>query len=185
LLQLLDDGRLTDGHGRTVDFRNSVVIMTSNIGSAHIQEVLEGKGKKSAAHWGDENKELKAKVMEDMKAFFKPEFLNRIDEIVIFNALNTEMLKRIVEIQVSKMKKYLIDKKIDIVLTEEAKAHIASAGFDPVYGARPLKRAIQSEILNPLALRLLDRSFVEGDLIQADCENEKIIFNKLKKSEVG
>jgi ATP-dependent Clp protease ATP-binding subunit ClpB len=183
LLQLLDDGRLTDGHGRTVDFRNSIVIMTSNIGSAHIQEVLEGAAKRTAARWADENKELKAKVMDDMKAFFKPEFLNRIDEIIIFNALNAEMLKRIVEIQVAKMKKYLIDRKIDIVLTEEAKAHIASAGFDPVYGARPLKRAIQSEILNPLALQLLDRTFGEGDLIEAGYKDNKVLFRKLKTVE--
>ena len=184
LLQLLDDGRLTDGHGRTVDFRNTVVIMTSNIGSVHIQEILDERSKKPAAYWGDNNqKELKDKIMDDLKASFRPEFLNRIDEIVIFNALNTSLLKQIVEIQVNRMKKYLHDKKIDIVLTEEAKGHVAKSGYDPVYGARPLKRAIQNEILNPLAMKLLERTFAEGDVIEVDYENNKMVFNKAETAE--
>ena len=184
LLQLLDDGRLTDGHGRTVDFRNTVVIMTSNIGSVHIQEILDERSKKPAAYWGDNNqKELKDKIMDDLKASFRPEFLNRIDEIVIFNALNTSLLKQIVEIQVNRMKKYLHDKKIDIVLTEEAKGHVAKSGYDPVYGARPLKRAIQNEILNPLAMKLLERTFSEGDVIEVDYENNKMVFNKAETAE--
>jgi ATP-dependent Clp protease ATP-binding subunit ClpB len=183
LLQLLDDGRLTDGQGRTVDFKNTVLIMTSNIGSAHIQELLEGSRKKTNSHWADDNRELKSKVMDDLKGFFRPEFLNRIDEIVIFNALDEVLLKRIVEIQVGRMKKYLIEKKIDIVLTESAKEHIASAGFDPVYGARPLKRTIQNEILNPLAMRLLERSFSEGDIIKVDFEKGKMNFSKTRATE--
>ncbi len=179
LLQLLDDGRLTDGHGRTVDFRNTVVIMTSNIGSIHIQEILEERTKQPAVYWGDDNhKELRDKVMDDLKASFKPEFLNRIDEIVIFNALNTALLKQIVDIQVERMKKYLHEKKVDIVLTDEAKAHVAKAGYDPVYGARPLKRAIQNEILNPLAMKLLEGAFSEGDVVEVDYVKNKMVFNK-------
>ena len=179
LLQLLDDGRLTDGHGRTVDFRNTLVIMTSNIGSVHIQEILEDRAKSTDAYWGNDNhKELRDKVMDDLRASFKPEFLNRIDEIIIFNALNTVLLKQIVDIQVERMKKYLHEKKIDIVLTDEAKAHVAKAGYDPVYGARPLKRAIQNEILNPLAMKLLERAFSEGDVVEVDYVDNKMVFNK-------
>ena len=158
--------------------------MTSNIGSVHIQEILDERSKKPAAYWGDNNqKELKDKIMDDLKASFRPEFLNRIDEIVIFNALNTSLLKQIVEIQVNRMKKYLHDKKIDIVLTEEAKGHVAKSGYDPVYGARPLKRAIQNEILNPLAMKLLERTFAEGDVIEVDYENNKMVFNKAETAE--
>jgi ATP-dependent Clp protease ATP-binding subunit ClpB len=179
LLQLLDDGRLTDGHGRTVDFRNTLVIMTSNIGSVHIQDILEARAKSTDAYWGNDNhKELRDKVMDDLRASFKPEFLNRIDEIIIFNALNTVLLKQIVDIQVERMKKYLHEKKIDIVLTDEAKAHVAKAGYDPVYGARPLKRAIQNEILNPLAMKLLERAFSEGDVVEVDYVDNKMVFNK-------
>jgi|WetSurMetagenome_2_1015567.scaffolds.fasta_scaffold00085_52 ATP-dependent Clp protease ATP-binding subunit ClpB len=179
LLQLLDDGRLTDGHGRTVDFRNSVIIMTSNIGSTHIQEILEDHAKKPKAYWNvHEYRQLKNRVMDDLKAFFKPEFLNRVDEIVIFNALNAELLKKIVDIQIGRMKKYLLEKKLDITLSDAAKAHIAESGFDPVYGARPLKRAIQNEILNPLAMKLLESGFAEGDVIQVDYDGSKMVFSK-------
>jgi ATP-dependent Clp protease ATP-binding subunit ClpB len=149
----------------------------------HIQELLEGSRKKTNGHWADDSRELKTKVMEDLKGFFRPEFLNRIDEIVIFNALDKGLLKRIVEIQVGRMKKYLIDKKIDITLAEKAKEHIASAGFDPVYGARPLKRTIQNEILNPLAMMLLERTFSEGDIIKVDFENGEMNFSKAKALE--
>jgi ATP-dependent Clp protease ATP-binding subunit ClpB len=176
---MLDDGRLTDGQGRTVDFRNTLVIMTSNIGSVHIQDILEDRAKSTDAYWGKDNhKELRDKVMDDLRASFKPEFLNRIDEIIIFNALNPVLLKQIVDIQVERMKKYLHEKKIDIVLTDEAKAHVAKAGYDPVYGARPLKRAIQNEILNPLAMKLLERAFSEGDVVEVDYVDNKMVFNK-------
>ena len=185
LLQLLDDGRLTDGHGRTVDFRNAVVIMTSNIGSAHIQEILEERARKPVAHWHDEkNQNLRDKVMGDLKAFFRPEFLNRVDDIIIFNPLNEELLTSIVEIQVARMKKYLLEKKIDIVLTDAAKKHIAHTGYDPVFGARPLKRAIQNEILNPLALKILDRTFKEGNVIEVDYAGGNIRFTGLAIGEV-
>jgi ATP-dependent Clp protease ATP-binding subunit ClpB len=184
LLQLLDDGRLTDGHGRTVDFRNTVVIMTSNIGSAHIQEILEARAKRHSVHWsGDNEKELKDKVMEDLKAFFRPEFINRVDEIIIFNPLSEELLKQIVKIQVDRMKKYLHEKRIDIMLTDSAMEYIARIGYDPVYGARPLKRAIQREILNPLALKLLDGTFKEGDTAEVDYSDNKIVFNKVAEAE--
>ncbi|HWR88883.1 MAG TPA: AAA family ATPase, partial [Dissulfurispiraceae bacterium] len=185
LLQLLDDGRLTDGHGRTVDFRNSVVIMTSNIGSVHIQEILEKSAKRKAVHWsGEDGGDLKEKVMEDLKGFFRPEFLNRVDEIIIFNPLSEELLRAVVRIQVERMKRYLRDKKIDFTLTDAATAYIARIGYDPVYGARPLKRAIQKEILNPLALRLLDGSIREGDAIEIDYAGDRMIFNKVEVAEV-
>jgi len=172
LLQLLDDGRLTDGHGRTVDFRNTVVIMTSNIGSQHIQEML--------TEWAD-YVQIRKGVMEDLKSFFKPEFLNRVDEIIIFHPLNKELLMKIVDIQINRMKRYLRDKHIDLVLTERAKAYLAEIGYDPVYGARPLKRAIQKEILNPLATKLLDGTFREGDVIEADVEEDRVVFKKETK----
>ncbi len=167
LLQVLDDGRLTDGHGRTVDFRNTVVIMTSNIGSLHIQEMLTS--------WSDEEQIHKG-VMEELRKFFRPEFLNRVDEIIVFHALNKELLMKIVDIQLNRMKKYLKDKHIDIELTNEAKGYLAEIGFDPLYGARPLKRAIQKEILTPLATKLLEGTFKEGDIIEVDMERDKLIF---------
>jgi len=169
LLQLLDDGRLTDGHGRTVDFRNTVVIMTSNIGSQRIQEML--------TEWTEEEQIHKG-VMEDLKAFFKPEFLNRVDEIIIFHALNKELLMKIVDIQIARMKRYLKDKHIDIVLTDRAKAYLAEIGYDPLYGARPLKRAIQKEILNSLAVKLLDGTFRAEDIVEVDVEEGKVVFRK-------
>jgi ATP-dependent Clp protease ATP-binding subunit ClpB len=185
LLQLLDDGRLTDGHGRTVDFRNTVVIMTSNIGSSHIQEILLEREKSPVAYWGRTNEgDLKEAVMNDLKAFFRPEFLNRVDEIIIFNPLSRELLKLIVDIQVSRMKKYLSEKGIGIVLTEAAKARFAEIGYDPVYGARPLKRTLQREILNPLAVKLLDGTFREGDVVEVDVEDDHLIFQKLLETEV-
>lgn len=169
LLQVLDDGRLTDGHGRTVDFRNTVVIMTSNIGSRHIEEML--------TEWSDED-QMRKSVTDDLKKFFRPEFLNRVDETIIFHPLNKELLVKIVDIQLDKMKHYLKEKHIDIVLTDKAKEYLAETGYDQLYGARPLKRAIQKEILNPLATKLLDGSFKEGDVIEADIKDEKITFRK-------
>lgn len=184
LLQLLDDGRLTDGHGRTVDFRNTVVIMTSNIGSTHIQQLIEERQRRPKVYWGgDSEVELKEKVMEDLKAFFKPEFLNRVDEIIIFNPLAQEILKEIVDIQVNRLKRHLKDRHIDIVLTERAKEYLAQKGYDPVYGARPLKRLIQREILNPLAVKLLEKTFTEGDLIEVDYEDGEIRFRKIYAAE--
>jgi ATP-dependent Clp protease ATP-binding subunit ClpB len=184
LLQLLDDGRLTDSHGRTVDFRNTVVIMTSNIGSAHIRQMLEEKAKKPDAYWIMSNQDLKEKITEDLKSFFRPEFLNRVDEIIIFNTLTKELLKQIVEIQVNRMKKYIKEKNIDIKLTDGAKEYFADIGFDPVYGARPLKRTLQREILNQLAKKILDRTFKEGDTVIVDFESGRIAFAKEVAAEV-
>ncbi|HXX57970.1 MAG TPA: ATP-dependent chaperone ClpB [Thermodesulfovibrionales bacterium] len=185
LLQLLDDGRLTDGHGRTVDFRNTVVILTSNIGSTHIQELLEERSKRPMAYWGNSaDEDLKERIMSDLKAFFKPEFLNRVDEIIVFNPLSKDLLKRIVEIQVERMRKYLLAKGINIVLTDAAKERFAEIGYDPVYGARPLKRALQREILNPLAVGLLDGSFKEGDTVEVDFADNALSFKKLVEAEV-
>jgi len=177
LLQLLDDGRLTDGHGRTVDFRNTVIIMTSNIGSSHIQDMLVEMTKRPA-HWALNGRTLKEQIMADLREFFKPEFLNRIDEVIIFNPLSKDMLKEIVSIQVNRMKKYLHEKGIDIVLTESAKQMLAEIGFDPIYGARPLKRAIQKEILDALSLKILDGTFGEGDIVEVDAQDEEIVFRK-------
>lgn len=186
LLQLLDDGRLTDGHGRTVDFRNTVVIMTSNIGSTHIQEILLDQEKRPAAYWGkSEGDELKEGVMNDLRTFFKPEFLNRVDEIIIFNPLSKDLLKQVVDIQANRMKGYLREKGIDLVLTDTAKERLGEVGYDPVYGARPLKRAIQREILNPLAVKLLDGTFKEGDVIEVDFGDSKPIFRKRVEAEVA
>jgi ATP-dependent Clp protease ATP-binding subunit ClpB len=184
LLQLLDDGRLTDSHGRTVDFRNAVVIMTSNIGSVHIQEMLEERAKKPGAYWTLGNTELKERMMADLRAFFRPEFLNRVDEIVIFNPLSKELLKQIVEIQVNRMKRYIAEKNVDIRLTEKAKEYFADIGFDPVYGARPLKRALQREILNSLAMKILDRTFREGDTVLVDYEQDALHFMREKAAAV-
>jgi ATP-dependent Clp protease ATP-binding subunit ClpB len=184
LLQLLDDGRLTDSHGRTVDFRNAVVIMTSNIGSVHIQEMLEERAKKPETYWAQSNTKLKERMMADLRSFFRPEFLNRIDEIVIFNPLTKELLKQIVEIQVNRMKRYIAEKNVDIRLTEKAKEYFAGIGFDPIYGARPLKRALQREILNPLAMKILDRTFREGDTVLVDYKQDTLHFTGEKASTV-
>lgn len=151
LLQLLDDGRLTDGQGRTVDFKNTIVIMTSNIGSTFIQELGR-----------DDADEMRKRVTEAMKAHFRPEFLNRLDEIIIFNTLSEEEIARIIDIQVARMQARLKDRKIDITLTEEAREFLARVGYDPVYGARPLKRAIRKYIQDPLALQILQGKVKEG-----------------------
>ena len=158
LLQILDDGRLTDGKGRTVDFKNTVIIMTSNIGSQFIRD-LEG-----------DDEEMSRRVMEALRAQFRPEFLNRVDETVIFNSLSLEDIKKIVDLQVEILKKRLFEKKISISLTDGAKEYIAREGFDPAYGARPLRRTIERGIQNPLALKLLEGEFPEGSRIKVDVD---------------
>ncbi len=161
LLQILDDGRLTDSKGRTVNFRNTIIIMTSNIGSHWVQELQYNR------------QEMEQRVMEVVRAQFRPEFLNRIDEIIIFNNLTKEHLKRIVEIQTRYLLQRLEDKHLTIYLTERAKEWLADVGFDPVYGARPLKRAIQRHIEDPLAIKLLEGVFQEGDHILVDYDETK------------
>jgi len=185
LLQLLDDGRLTDSHGKTVDFRNSVVIMTSNIGSVHIQEMLAEREKSPFAYWVDDTEAtFKEKVMNDLRSFFKPEFLNRVDEIIIFNPLTRDLLKKIVDIQIDRMKKFISEKKIDLRLTDKAREYFASVGFDPIYGARPLKRVLQRMILNELAREILDGTFGEGDVVEVDVADGQVLFNKVADAEI-
>jgi ATP-dependent Clp protease ATP-binding subunit ClpB len=182
LLQVLDDGRLTDGHGRTVDFRNSVVIMTSNIGSDHIQELLMARDERPE-HWADLNKVLRDKVMEDLRKSFKPEFLNRVDEVLIFNPLTRELLREIVDIQIRRTARFLEQQQIEIELTDAAKQRLSELGYDPMYGARPLKRTIQKEVLDPLALSMLDGSINKGDTVEVDFSDGKAVFNKIARKE--
>ena len=170
LLQILDDGRLTDGQGRVVNFKNSILIMTSNIGSQWIYEMKE------------ENREvILQKVMDSLRQHFKPEFLNRIDEVVVFNNLDKEKIIKIVDIQLDILKKRLQDKKIDLEVTRRVKEFLVEKGYDPHYGARPLKRAIQRYLQDSLALKILEGEFKEGDKIEADLEerNKEIIFRKI------
>ncbi len=169
LLQVLDEGRLTDGHGRVVDFRNTLVVMTSNIGSQHIQELAEG---------GGADVEIEMRVKEELKRHFRPEFLNRIDETVIFHRLTREHLEQIVEIQLRYLQARLAGRKMEIDLSPAARRKLAIDGYDPVFGARPLKRLIQQEIENPLARRILAGDFAEGDRIRVDVNGEVFTFAK-------
>ncbi|MBO9320236.1 MAG: ATP-dependent chaperone ClpB, partial [Chloroflexus sp.] len=161
LLQVLDDGRLTDGQGRVVNFKNTVIIMTSNIASATIQELTRA---------GAGQSEIRAAVMEELRSVLRPEFLNRIDEVIVFSPLSREHIDQIVEIQLNRLRKLLADRKLNLTLTDAARAQLAAEGYDPVYGARPLKRVIQQRIQNPLALQLLQGAFPEGSTIVVDVE---------------
>jgi ATP-dependent Clp protease ATP-binding subunit ClpB len=169
LLQVLDDGRLTDGQGRTVDFRNTVVIMTSNLGSQVIQE-----------HAGEKNYvRMKSAVLEIVQQNFRPEFVNRIDDIVVFHPLGTEQIRAIVDIQLGQLRKRLIERGLDLALDDKARDLLGEAGFDPVYGARPLKRAIQQQIENPLAQQLLQGRYAPGDRIHVGVgEDGRLSFGK-------
>jgi ATP-dependent Clp protease ATP-binding subunit ClpB len=170
LLQVLDDGRLTDGQGRTVDFRNTVIIMTSNLGSQVIQEYA---GEKNYAR-------MKSAVMEVVQQSFRPEFINRIDDIVVFHPLGTRQIRSIVDIQLNYLRKRLQERSMDLTLDDSARDLLGEAGFDPVYGARPLKRAIQQQIENPLAQRILEGEFVPGDRIQVSSQDGELGFAKGK-----
>jgi len=165
LLQVLDDGRITDGQGRTVDFKNTVIILTSNIGSQFIMEDLAVE-------------ERNRRVMEALRGHFRPEFLNRIDETIIFDRLDEKQITRIVDIQLKRLLERLAKQNIQLALTDAAKTHIAREGYDPAYGARPLKRVIQKEILDPLSLEILDGHFGDGDKIQVGVEKGKLIISK-------
>ena len=167
LLQILDDGRLTDGHGRTVDFKNTVIIMTSNIGSQHITELRES-----------EYEEIRNRVMEVLRATFKPEFLNRIDDIIIFHPLTRPDMEAIVDIQITRLEKLVRDKNIDLALTRSAKEYFADKGYDPVYGARSLKRLIQREVQDELAMKFLEGEFSDYDRILIDYRDGKLLFEK-------
>ena len=172
LLQVLDDGRLTDGQGRTVDFRNTVIIMTSNLGSQAIQEMS-----------GERNYErMKKEVLEVVAGHFRPEFINRIDEIVVFHPLGRAEIRRIVDIQIMGLAKRLAERDLGLRLDDSARDRLGEAGFDPVYGARPLKRAIQSQLENPLAQRLLSGAFVPGDVITVGATTGGLVFEKTRPS---
>ncbi len=171
LLQILDDGRLTDGHGRTVDFKNTIVIMTSNIGSQYIAEIT------------DEAK-MRDRVMEALRLHFKPEFLNRVDDILIFHRLTLEQLRQIVGLQMARLARLLAERQLHLDLTDKARDFLAEAGFDPVYGARPLRRAIQHHLKDKLAPMLLEGKFKEGDTIVVDADGGGLTF-KTKEEEKG
>ena len=166
LLQMLDDGRMTDGQGRTVDFKNTVVIMTSNIGSQWINDALL------------DAKEIRRKVMEGVQAHFPPEFLNRIDDLIIFDRLGVEELKRIVTLELTQLSNRFAEKEMALTLSESAKGELVERGFDTVYGARPLRRTIQRDILNPLAIQMLEGTFHDGDAIAVDFEDGEFVFRK-------
>jgi ATP-dependent Clp protease ATP-binding subunit ClpB len=231
LLQVLDDGRITDSQGRVVDFRNTVIVMTSNIGSDHILDVFGKKGKTakkpgnrkqetrdlssqktdykvdadgtvevSASQVSDavssqnsqenesllsqeretdeEYEQMLKRVMNALRSHFRPEFLNRVDETILFHTLSKTELRQIVSIQVKRIERLLAEQKITLELSDAAKNHITDVGYDPVYGARPLKRAIQRELENPLANKILENAFMEGDTIAIDCENNSLQFRK-------
>jgi ATP-dependent Clp protease ATP-binding subunit ClpB len=171
LLQLLDDGRLTDGKGRTVDFKNTVVIMTSNIGSHFIAEQVH-----SGATTLDEG--TRRQVLDALRAHFRPEFLNRVDEIIVFHALTREQMREIIDIQLRGLTRRLEDRKIRVEVTDRAKDLLIAEGYDPTYGARPLKRAIQRQVLDPLAMRVLQGEFREGDLVRVDASAGQLHFSR-------
>jgi ATP-dependent Clp protease ATP-binding subunit ClpB len=169
LLQVLDDGRLTDGQGRTVDFRNTVIVMTSNLGSQMIQDMASDDSAEAYT-------QMKAAVMGVVQAHFRPEFINRLDDIVVFHPLDKPQIKAIARIQLRGLEKRLGERGIRIELSDAALEQLANAGFDPVYGARPLKRAIQQQLENPLAQAILSGRFASGDTVQVDAEGGKLAF---------
>ena len=172
LLQVLDDGRLTDSQGRVVDFKNTVIIMTSNLGSHKIQEMV-----------GESYEDIKAEVMDSVGQHFRPEFVNRIDEIVVFHPLGMSQMAGIADIQLDRLRQRLHEREMDIELSSDAMNKLVAVGYDPVYGARPLKRAIQQEIENPLSLKLLSGDFIAGDIIKVDVgADDKLTFDKLLMS---
>jgi ATP-dependent Clp protease ATP-binding subunit ClpB len=170
LLQVFDEGRLTDGQGRTVDFKNTVIIMTSNMASERILTLTEEKG----ADW-----EIEAHVKEVLKTHFKPEFLNRIDESIVFHILSREDLEKIVEIQISRLSQRLHDHHINVQFTDSAKKQLMDEGYDPAFGARPLKRTIQQRLENKLAVELLEGKFAEGDTVKIDADAHSFTFEKI------
>jgi ATP-dependent Clp protease ATP-binding subunit ClpB len=168
LLQVLDDGRLTDGQGRTVDFRNTVIIMTSNLGSDIIQQ-MAGEGP---------YEQMKSAVMERVEQHFRPEFINRIDDIIVFHPLGAAQIRAIVEIQLAGLKARLAERDMTLELSDSAGALLGEAGFDPVYGARPLKRAIQQQLENPLSKEILEGHFAAKDRVLVDVQSGRMKFSK-------
>jgi len=174
LLQVLDDGRLTDGQGRTVDFRNTVIVMTSNLGSQLIQEMA------GEEHYDD----MKAAVLEVVGRHFRPEFINRLDEIVVFHPLGREQIRRIADIQIGYLRKRLGDREIGLEVGPAALDLLGEAGFDPVYGARPLKRAIRAQLENPLAQQILAGHFRPGDTVRVDAAGGELRFDRIVEAEL-
>jgi ATP-dependent Clp protease ATP-binding subunit ClpB len=178
LLQILDDGRLTDGKGRTVDFRNSVIIMTSNIASPEIHEAMGGAG----IQGGSVSEELRKRIHATLLQHFRPEFINRVDEIVIFNPLGKGEIEKIIDLQLENLRKILAERKIEIELTPKAKDLLFREGYDPQFGARPLKRAIQRLIQDPLAMKILDGEVRSGEKLELDADLRKgaMTFDRAK-----
>jgi ATP-dependent Clp protease ATP-binding subunit ClpB len=173
LLQILDDGRLTDSKGRVVDFKNTVLIMTSNLGSREILNV------------GDDQNQVREAVNQVLREYFKPEFLNRIDDIVIFGQLSRHEIEKIIDVQLEKLRKNLAERGIEIVLEDSAKELLSTEGYDPTFGARPLKRAIQTLIQNPLAIKLLNGEIRSGQTIHVAAENGTLKFTTEGSSTVA
>jgi ATP-dependent Clp protease ATP-binding subunit ClpB len=169
LLQVLDDGRLTDNHGHTVDFTNTIIVMTSNVGSQMIQEIFEGGGK---------YEEMRSAVMESLQTRFLPEFLNRIDEIIVFRPLDRSQIRKIVDLQVDHLAKLLEKRELGLTVTEAARQELANRGYDPQFGARPLKRVIQQQLQNPLAAELLKGQYPEGSTVKIDFDGEEFNFER-------
>jgi ATP-dependent Clp protease ATP-binding subunit ClpA len=180
LLQVLDDGRLTDGQGRTVDFRNTVIIMTSNVGTSELSETRVG-----FLGGGVDETDQTSKVLSALKKVFRPEFLNRVDEVIAFRSLTKEQIRSIVEIQIRKVVERLSEQRVTLHLTEAAKDYLAERGYDPVYGARPLKRAIQTYVLNPLSSKLLEGTFSPGESVEVDHPEgaEGLSFTPVREAE--
>jgi ATP-dependent Clp protease ATP-binding subunit ClpB len=176
LLQVLDDGRLTDGQGRVVNFKNTVIIMTSNIGSILIQDMTHNHATEDA---------IRVRVLEELRAHLRPEFLNRIDEIIVFSPLSRAQIGQIVEIQLGRLRQLLADRKLALDLTPAAREKLAEEGYDPIYGARPLKRVIQQRIQNPLAMQILRGEFREGDTVLVDADEDSYTFSRGMTSEIG
>ncbi len=174
LLQVLDDGRLTDGQGRTVDFRNTVIVMTSNLGSDVIQQ------KAGEEHY----EEMKEAVMEVVRVAFRPEFINRLDEIVVFHPLRREQIRAIARIQIEYLRHRLADREMGLAVSDAALDHLGEAGFDPVYGARPLKRAIRAQLENPLAQEILAGKFGPGDTIEVELRDGRLDFERVLEGEL-
>jgi ATP-dependent Clp protease ATP-binding subunit ClpB len=165
LLQILDDGRLTDSKGRTVDFKNTVLIMTSNLGSREIQDA------------GGDEARIREAVLEVLRGHFKPEFLNRVDDIVIFHQLSREQIGEIIEVQLERLRRLLAERDVALVLDDSAKQLLSREGYDPTYGARPLKRAIQTLIQNPLATRILRGEILPGQIVRVSADGDRMSFD--------
>jgi ATP-dependent Clp protease ATP-binding subunit ClpC len=177
LLQIMDDGRLTDAQGRQVDFRHSIVILTSNLATSSV--IARPFGFRLEGEEIIPYEEMKKQLMAEVKKNFRPEFLNRLDEIIIFHSLKPEHIKRIVDLMIAKISLEIKSKKLDLVLTESARDFLAREGFDPTYGARPLRRTIQHLVENPLSEKILEGEFQEGDTVIIDCEGSSIVFHRL------